>query len=98
MKLSTTPTINSCQTRIGGANGEAKRTTAGKCHNMNDFYGNFQPTSLDIEMHSDFIVNITKLSEKRPRYIEEENFGVTDTTVYVKKIQINGTVFFCFNP
>ncbi|XP_053380297.1 uncharacterized protein LOC128548823 [Mercenaria mercenaria] len=91
LKDASAPSINTCQTVIGGANGEAKRTAPGKCQELNDFFGNFQPTSVGFYMQSDFILDVTKYSSSRPKFIKEEKFGITDTTLYIKRVQIDGT-------
>ncbi|XP_053381645.1 uncharacterized protein LOC123528459 [Mercenaria mercenaria] len=91
LKDASAPSINTCQTVIGGANGEAKRTALGKCQELNDFFGNFQPTSVGFDMQSDFILDVTKYSSSRPKFIKEEKFGITDTTLYIKRVQIDGT-------
>ncbi|XP_060552014.1 uncharacterized protein LOC132713433 isoform X3 [Ruditapes philippinarum] len=90
LSASNTPSINNCQTRVGGVNGEAKRTTAGKCQDLKDFYGNFQPTTISIDMQSDFIIDVTAYATKRPKFISEEKFGISDTSIYLQKEQIDG--------
>lgn len=82
----TLPTILDCDTTILGP--DKKRTLPGKCAELNDFYGRFQPDLFKYKLTSDFAIDITSLT--KPEYISESNFGVSDTTIYILKESING--------
>ncbi|KAL4218473.1 hypothetical protein ACF0H5_023207 [Mactra antiquata] len=85
------PEIEKCGTVVFGPNGEKVQalSPSNKCKNLQDMYGNFQLVHLTFDMSSSFKVpypNVTK-----PRFIKEHNFGVTDTSVYIEKISVNGS-------
>jgi hypothetical protein len=84
-----TPSILNCQTEIRGTNGDATQTGAGQCQDLPDLYGNFLPTLLSFTMMSEFTINVTAWVP-RPKYIHEENFGITDTSVSTKLVTIQG--------
>lgn len=87
--------IEDCQTAISGPKGEKKRTNVGKCQDLKDLYGNFQPTSLHFSMTSDLPIDLTKLS--MPHFILESNFGVTDTKIVIQKVKVSGNPFQSLN-
>ena len=74
-------------------NGEARQTEAGSCQTLKDLFGNFLPTWLSFQMMSEFTINNTAWVS-RPRYISEENFGITDTSVSTKLVTIQGINYY----
>lgn len=94
-QLNIKPSIETCDTVFVGVNGEKRRTesSAGStaCSFLQDTYGNYQPTLVEISMMSSFKVSIT--GYERPKFISEENFGLTDTTLYIEKKSLAGNHF-----
>ena len=87
------PTILTCDTVTVGPNGEKKRAMSSAastaCEYLQDMYGNFQPSAMEFDMASDFTIdtvnNITK-----PAFIKVSNFGISDSTVRINRIAVNG--------
>lgn len=76
-----------------GQNGEKKRATSSHastaCQYLEDMYGNFQPSAIEFDMASEYTIEgISSFS--RPSFIKEENFGISDTTIHVKKMSLSG--------
>ncbi|KAL4218457.1 hypothetical protein ACF0H5_023192 [Mactra antiquata] len=87
------PEIETCGTVVTGPNGEKVQalssTSSTECKNLQDMYGNFQLVQLTFDMLSSF--TLPKPNDTKPRFIEEHNFGVTDTSVYIEEISMNGS-------
>jgi len=92
-----TPTIETCETKIVGPNGEMKRaesmTALTDCYSLADFYGNFQPRRLIFDIMAEFTVDIG--NPTKPRFISESNFGVTDTTLSINIQPVTGNTSIC---
>jgi len=86
------PTILACDTVAVGPKGEKKRAmssaTTTSCANLQDMYGNFQLYIMQFDMASTFTINST--SNSKPKFIIASNFGVSDSTVYIKHRRVNG--------
>jgi len=93
-----TPTILQCDTVAVGPNGEKKRAMSSAastaCENLQDMYGNFQPSAMEFDMASDFVIDITSIT--KPAFIVESNFGISDSTIRINHIAINGMRFYLF--
>jgi len=90
------PSIVTCDTVAVGPNGEKKRAMSSAastaCENLQDMYGNFQPSVIEFDMASDFIIDVTSIS--KPAFIVESNFGISDSTVSIKRMTVNGMYFY----
>ncbi|KAH3799695.1 hypothetical protein DPMN_153307 [Dreissena polymorpha] len=84
-QLNTIPDILTCDTVAVGPNGDKKRAmstgNSTACQYLADMYGNYQPSTMEFTMSSEFAVNI---SLSKPSFIEEETFGISDTTITIK--------------
>ena len=93
-----TPTILQCDTVAVGPNGEKKRAMSSEastaCEHLQDMYGNFQPSAMEFDMASDFVIDITRIT--KPAFIVESNFGISDSTIRINHIAINGLRFYLF--
>ncbi|XP_052790278.1 uncharacterized protein LOC128224473 isoform X2 [Mya arenaria] len=86
------PSISTCDTVAIGPNGEMKRamssTSSSACQFLQDMYGNYQPSVMQFDLDTDYSINIS--SSSRPSFIVEQNFGITDTTIYIKHQSVSG--------
>jgi len=87
------PYLLTCDTVAVGPNGEKKRAmsseTSTACENLQDMYGNFQPSVIQFEITSHFIIDITSIS--KPAFIVKSNFGISDSTISINRLGVNGT-------
>jgi len=87
-----TPTILTCDTVAVGPNGEKKRAmssaTPFTCANLQDMYGNFQPYMMQFNMTSNSTTYVASTS--KPAFIIASNFGISDSTIYIKHRRVNG--------
>lgn len=92
----TYPEVLDCQTVYTGTNGEKRRlisnTQSTHCENLQDTYGNFQPIEITYNMTSEFTINVASLPH--PKYIKTEKFGITDTTIILRKLSTSGSWLF----
>ena len=92
------PSILTCDTVAVGPNGEKKRAMSSAvstaCDYLQDMYGNFQPSVMEFDMASDFIIDVTSIS--KPAFIVESNFGISDSTVSIKRITFAGYTWLYF--
>ncbi|XP_052789244.1 uncharacterized protein LOC128223855, partial [Mya arenaria] len=86
------PSILICDTVAIGPNGEKKRamssTSSTACQYLQDMYGNYQPSVLEFGLVTAYTIYISRSS--RPSFIVEQNFGITDTTIYIKRQSVSG--------
>jgi len=82
------PTILTCDTVAVGPSGEKKSAMRSACENLQDMYGNFQPYMMQFDMTSNFTTYST--STPKPAFIIASNFGISDSTIYIKHRRING--------
>lgn len=91
-QLNIKPSIETCDTMFVGVNGEKRRTESSSgstaCSFLQDTYGNFQPTRVEVDMVSSLSVHTT--SYTRPAFIHESNFGLTDTAIYMDMKSLSG--------
>ena len=94
-QLNTIPDILTCDTVAVGPNGEKKRAMSTSditaCQYLADMYGNYQPSTMELTMSSEFSVTI---SPSKPSFIKEEKFGISDTTITFKVQAVTGNCFF----
>ena len=89
---SNVPSLLTCHTTITGRNGEKKRTTGSACNDLTDFYGNYQPVILTLDLLAEFKVVISR--SLHSDFISESHFGVTDATVHIRKESVQGNLVF----
>jgi len=86
------PSILTCDTVAVGPNGEKKRAMSSEastaCENLQDMYGNFQPSVMEFDMASDLIIDVSSIL--KPAFIVESNFGISDSTIRIKHMTVNG--------
>jgi hypothetical protein len=79
-----------------GPNMEKKQATSTtnstECQYLADMYGNFQPSSFKFNVAAEYTVNITAF--KKPAFISESKFGLTDFSTDIVKIFVDGKNFF----
>ena len=89
------PSIETCHTVMIGQNGEKKRamsrTSSTKCHDLTDFYGNFQPVTVSSTIFTEYTIDVTSLV--KPSFIKESNFGVTDISLKLNIKELSGKKF-----
>ncbi|XP_052788827.1 uncharacterized protein LOC128223594 [Mya arenaria] len=82
------PSILTCDTVAIGPNGEKKRsissTNSTECLYLQDMYGNYQPSTMQLVLSTEYTIDISS-SLPPPSFIVEQNFGITDTTIYIKR-------------
>lgn len=87
------PSIDTCATVAFGPNGEKKASKSvgltTECQYQSDFYGNFMPTSFQFDLMTSFSVDAS-LFPKRPKYIDTENFGISDAQIELILQTVNG--------
>jgi len=90
------PSILTCNTVAVGPNGQKKRAMSSAastaCENLQDMYGNFHPSVMEFHMTSDLIIDVTSIS--KPAFIVESNFGISDSTVSLNRMTVNGMYFY----
>jgi len=90
-------TLLTCDTKAVGPNGErhcAMSVTASTaCENLQDMYGNFQPSLVVFRMASEFNIGIENVT--KPAFIFESKFGITDTLVRIERKDLKGKHFIC---
>ncbi|XP_052788825.1 uncharacterized protein LOC128223590 [Mya arenaria] len=88
------PSILTCDTVAIGPNGEKKTAMSSsnstECQYLQDIYGNYQPTIMQYDLSTEYIIDISSYS--RPSYIVEQNFGITDATVYMQRQSVSGSL------
>jgi hypothetical protein len=67
-------------------------TNSTECQYLADMYGNFQPSSFKFDVAAEYTVNITAF--KNPDFISESKFGITDFSINIVKILVDGKNFF----
>ncbi|XP_060562746.1 uncharacterized protein LOC132722293, partial [Ruditapes philippinarum] len=86
------PSILTCGTVVVGPNMEKKQarssTSSTECQYLADMYGNFQPSSFKFNVAAEYTLNITAF--KKPDYISESKFGITDFSIDIVKILVDG--------
>jgi len=94
-----TPTILTCDTVAIGPNGEKKRAMSSAastaCENLQDMYGNFQPSVMEFHVASDFTINVSSIT--KPAFIVESNFGISDSTIRINKLTVDGMYRFFYS-
>ncbi|XP_052789246.1 uncharacterized protein LOC128223857 [Mya arenaria] len=89
------PSILTCDTVVIGPNGEKKRAMSSSsstaCQDLQDMYGNYQPTTVKFDLSSEYTIYIPSYLS-RPSYIVEERFGITDVTVYMQRQSVSGSL------
>ena len=89
------PSIVTCDTVAFVPNGKKKRamssTNSSECEYLQDMYGNFQPSVMKFHMASKLTIDITSIT--KPDFIEETNFGISDSTIRIKHMAVNGTEY-----
>jgi len=58
------------------------------CEYLQDMYGNFQPSVMGFDMASEFIIGATNVL--KPAFIVESNFGVSDSSIRITHMAMNG--------
>ena len=90
------PFILTCDTVAVGPNREKKRAMSSAasiaCEHLQDMYGNFQPSVMEFHMTSDFIINVSSVT--KPAFSVESNFGISDSTVSINRLTVNGMYFY----
>ncbi|XP_052788838.1 uncharacterized protein LOC128223605 [Mya arenaria] len=88
------PSILTCDTVAFGPNGEKKRAMSSSsstaCQYLQDTYGNYQPTIMQFDLTTEYTVDISSYSH--PSFVKEQSFGITDTTVYIKRQSISNSL------
>jgi len=89
-----TPTFATCDTVVDGPNMNQKRaqstTSSSACVNLQDIYGNFQLTQIKFNMTAEFAVDTTNIP--KPNFVVEAQFGISDSSVYIKQSGVTGEV------
>ena len=82
--VSIRPSIETCTTLATGQNGEKKMALSSgetnECQYLQDFYGNFQPETLQYEIVASFHIDSSQFPSQ-PGYIDSYNFGVSDVSI-----------------
>ncbi|XP_052788616.1 uncharacterized protein LOC128223376 [Mya arenaria] len=85
------PSILTCDTVAIGPNGEKKRAMPSNllsaCQYLQDMYGNYQPSTLQFNLSTEYTIDMSRYSP--PSFIVEQAFGITDTTVYIKRQSVS---------
>ena len=86
------PTIETCTTTFTAKNGDkvASKSSSNsrECNYFQDVYGNFQIAEITYKLFTQYRIKLSLVS--RPKFIKESNFGITDTTVFIKKRLLSG--------
>ncbi|CAC5398106.1 unnamed protein product [Mytilus coruscus] len=85
------PSIASCQTFAFGRNGSMAVSNTGspECSFQRDIYGRFQVGHFQINLNVFFQVSIGhQYKDPRPRFVPQEQFGITDLYVDVYKLSV----------
>ena len=89
------PSIQTCDAEVIGPNDNKKRAVSigasTTCENLQDMYGNFQPTVMRFNMVSDLVIDAT--SSIKPAFIVESNFGISDSSIRINKLAVDGKCF-----
>jgi hypothetical protein len=92
--VTSTPSIESCQTRVFGRNGSGEvwsNKGASECSLQHNMYGRFQVDHFTVVFMADFTILIKEpYKSKRPNFVSSELFGVTDVDIRIRKIFITG--------
>ncbi|XP_052788796.1 uncharacterized protein LOC128223559 [Mya arenaria] len=88
------PSILKCDTVAFGPNGEKKRAMSSSsltaCQYLQDMYGNYQPTTMQFDFNTEYTIEIS--SDLASLFIVEQNFGITDTTVYIQRQSVSDSL------
>ena len=88
------PSIDTCDTVAFGPNGEKNRANgvedSSACDNLQDMYGNFQPSEMQFDMASDYHIDVSNIT--KPKFIIESNFGISDSTIRLKHMAAGGMI------
>lgn len=91
--VTSTPSIDSCQTRVFGKNGSEVWSNKGspKCSLQHNMYGRFQVSHFIATLTADFTIIIKEpYKSNRPNFVPRELFGVTDIDIRIRKVSITG--------
>jgi len=87
-----TPFILNCDTVAVGPNGHTKRAMSSdasiSCGNLQDMYGNYQPSVMEFVMASELTIDVSNVT--KPTFIYDSKFGISDSTIRIKKIAVDG--------
>jgi hypothetical protein len=90
------PSILTCGTIVAGPNMEKKQaissTNSTECQYLADMYGNFQPSSFKFDVATEYTIDIAAFTN--PDFISESKFGITDFSIDIVKILVDGKNFF----
>ena len=93
-KVTSTPSITSCQTRVFGRNGSGEvRSDKGstECSLQHNMYGRFQVGHFIAALMADFTILIKEpYKSNRPSFVSSELFGVTHVDIRIRKVSITG--------
>jgi len=91
------PSINTCNTKAIGPNGEKKRAMSSKssthCQYLADMYGNFKPSYMTYDMVIDLHIYP---SSSRPYFIAESRFGLREASFYIERRDVRGKQGFLY--
>jgi len=88
------PTFTTCDIVVDGPNMNQKRTqsttSSSACVHLQDIYGNFQLSQIKFNMTAEFSIDTANIT--KPNYVVEAQFGISDSTVYIKQSGLAGEV------
>jgi len=65
-------------------------SSSSACVHLQDIYGNFQLTLIKFNMTAEFAVDTANIP--KPNFVVEAQFGISDSSVYIKQSGITGDV------
>jgi len=92
--VTSTPSIESCQTRVLGRNGSGEvwsNIGSPECSSQQNMYGRFQVSRFIAVLKADFNILIKDIyKSNRPNFVTSELFGVTDLDIRIRKVSVTG--------
>ena len=92
--VTSTPFIESCQTRVFGRKGSGEvwsNKGPSQCSLQHNMYGKFQVSHFISVLMADLTILIKEpYNSNRPNFVSSELFGVTDVDIRIRKIFITG--------
>ena len=92
--VTSSPSIESCQTRVVGRNGSGEvwsNKGSPECSLQQNMYGRFQVSHFIAVLMANLSILIKEPYKTiRPKFVPMELFGVTDVDIRIRKISVTG--------